>query len=76
VAQPEVVGAAPLNVNIGSAVGNADASGCEGLTSVLKRRHDWRRYHGVDGTSRRVGFVVIADNLINIAVFATARATA
>jgi len=52
--------------------------GCEGRISVLKRRHGLRRcrYHGVDGMHRWVGFGVIADNLINIATFASARATA
>jgi IS5 family transposase len=52
--------------------------GCEGRISVLKRRHGLRRcrYHGVDGMHRWVGFGVIADNLMNIAAFARARATA
>jgi IS5 family transposase len=52
--------------------------GCEGRISVLKRRHGLRRcrYHGVDGMHRWVGFGVIADNLINIANFTRARATA
>src|SRR5436190_21218000 len=52
--------------------------GCEGRISVLKRRHGLRRcrYHGVDGMHRWVGFGVIADNLVNIATFAHARATA
>jgi IS5 family transposase len=52
--------------------------GCEGRISVLKRRHglDRCRYHGDDGMHRWVGFGVIADNLINIATFANARATA
>lgn len=52
--------------------------GCEGRISVLKRRHglDRCRYHGEDGMHRWVGFGVIADNLMNIATFATARATA
>lgn len=52
--------------------------GCEGRISVLKRRHGLRRcrYHGVDGMHRWVGFGVIADNLINIASFTKARATA
>jgi transposase-like protein DUF772/DDE family transposase len=52
--------------------------GCEGRISVLKRRHGLRRcrYHGVDGMHRWVGFGVIADNLMNIATFAKARATA
>jgi IS5 family transposase len=52
--------------------------GCEGRISVLKRRHGLRRcrYHGVDGMHRWVGFGVIADNLMNIATFTTARATA
>jgi IS5 family transposase len=51
--------------------------GCEGRISVLKRRHGLRRcrYHGVDGMHRWVGFGVIADNLMNIATFAQARAT-
>ena len=50
---------------------------CEGRISVLKRRHGLRRcrYHGVDGMHRWVGFGVIADNLMNIATFAHARAT-
>jgi IS5 family transposase len=45
---------------------------------VLKRRHGLRRcrYHGVDGMHRWVGFGVIADNLMNIATFRQARATA
>jgi IS5 family transposase len=52
--------------------------GCEGRISVLKRRHGLRRcrYHGLDGMHRWVGLGVIADNLINIATFAGARATA
>jgi IS5 family transposase len=52
--------------------------GCEGRISVLKRRHGLRRcrYHGVAGMHRWVGFGVIADNLMNIATFANARATA
>jgi IS5 family transposase len=52
--------------------------GCEGRISVLKRRHGLRRcrYHGVAGMHRWVGFGVIADNLINIATFTNARATA
>jgi IS5 family transposase len=52
--------------------------GCEGRISVLKRRHGLRRcrYHGVDGMHRWVGFGVIADNLMNIATFANARAAA
>jgi len=52
--------------------------GCEGRISVLKRRHRLRRcrYHGVDGMHRWVGFGVIADNVMNIATFARARATA
>ena len=52
--------------------------GCEGRISVLKRRHGLRRcrYHGVDGMHRWVGFGVIADNLMNIATFTSARATA
>jgi IS5 family transposase len=50
--------------------------GCEGRISVLKRRHglDRCRYHGDDGMHRWVGFGVIADNLMNIATFAKARA--
>jgi IS5 family transposase len=50
--------------------------GCEGRISVLKRRHGLRRcrYHGVNGMHRWVGFGVIADNLMNIATFANARA--
>jgi IS5 family transposase len=52
--------------------------GCEGRISVLKRRHGLRRcrYHGVDGMHRWVGFGVIADNLMSIATFTRARATA
>jgi IS5 family transposase len=52
--------------------------GCEGRISVLKRRHglDRCRYHGDDGMHRWVGFGVIADNLMNIATFAKARAAA
>lgn len=52
--------------------------GCEGRISVLKRRHglDRCRYHGEDGMHRWVGFGVIADNLMNIATFAKARAAA
>jgi len=52
--------------------------GCEGRISVLKRRHGLRRcrYHGVNGMHRWVGFGVIADNLMNIATFVNARATA
>jgi transposase-like protein DUF772/DDE family transposase len=52
--------------------------GSEGRISVLKRRHGLRRcrYHGVEGIHRWVGLGVIADNLMNIATFAHARATA
>jgi IS5 family transposase len=52
--------------------------GCEGRISVLKRRHGLRRcrYHGVDGMHRWVGFGVIADNLINIGRYQSARAAA
>ena len=52
--------------------------GCEGRISVLKRRHGLRRcrYHGINGMHRWVGFGVIADNLMNIATFAKARAAA
>jgi transposase, IS5 family len=52
--------------------------GCEGRISVLKRRHGLRRcrYHGLEGMHRWVGFGVIADNLMNIATFARARAAA
>ena len=52
--------------------------GCEGRISVLKRRHglDRCRYHGEDGMHRWVGFGVIADNLMNIATFATEPAAA
>jgi IS5 family transposase len=52
--------------------------GCEGRISVLKRRHGLRRcrYHGVAGMHRWVGLGVIADNLMNIATFTRARATA
>ncbi len=52
--------------------------GCEGRISVLKRRHGLRRcrYHGLDGMHRWVGLGVIADNLMNIATFTRARATA
>jgi len=50
--------------------------GCEGRISVLKRRHGLRRcrYHGLDGMHRWVGLGVIADNLMNVATFARARA--
>ena len=52
--------------------------GCEGRISVLKRRHGLRRcrYHGVDGMARWIGLGVIADNLMNIAIFGNARAAA
>jgi transposase, IS5 family len=52
--------------------------GCEGRISVIKRRHGLRRcrYHGTDGMARWVGLGVIADNLMNIATFVNARATA
>ena len=52
--------------------------GCEGRISVLTRRHGLHRcrYHGVAGMHRWVGFGVIADNLMNIATFTRARATA
>ena len=52
--------------------------GCEGRISVIKRRHGLRRcrYHGTDGMARWVGLGVIADNLINTAIFAKARAAA
>jgi IS5 family transposase len=50
--------------------------GCEGRISVIKRRHGLRRcrYHGTDGMTRWVGLGVIADNLINTAVFSKVRA--
>jgi IS5 family transposase len=43
-------------------------TGCEGRSSVAKRRHGLRRclYRGMDGMKRWVGLGVIADNLINI----------
>ena len=43
-------------------------TGCEGLISVLKRRHGLNRsrYKGDDGIKRWVGLGVIADNFINI----------
>jgi IS5 family transposase len=52
--------------------------GCEGRISVIKRRHGLRRcrYHGADGMRRWVGLGVIADNLMNTALFSNARATA
>jgi transposase, IS5 family len=52
--------------------------GCEGRISVIKRRHGLRRcrYHGTDGMARWVGLGVIADNLMNVATFVNARATA
>ena len=52
--------------------------GCEGRISVIKRRQGLRRcrYHGTDGMARWVGLGVIADNLMNIATFVNARATA
>jgi len=52
--------------------------GCEGRISVINRRHGLRRcrYHGTDGMARWVGLGVIADNLMNIASFVNARATA
>lgn len=52
--------------------------GCEGRISVIKRRPGLRRcrYHGTAGMARWVGLGVIADNLINIARFANARAAA
>ena len=52
--------------------------GCEGRISVIKRRHGLRRcrYHGTAGMARWVGLGVIADNLMNIAIFVNARATA
>jgi transposase, IS5 family len=52
--------------------------GCEGRISVIKRRHGLRRcrYHGTDGMARWVGLGVIADNLINTALFSKARAAA
>jgi IS5 family transposase len=45
-------------------------TGCEGRISVLKRRHGLRRcrYRGGEGMHRWVGFGVIADNLINMAI--------
>ncbi|PYQ92655.1 MAG: ISNCY family transposase [Acidobacteria bacterium] len=52
--------------------------GSEGRISVLKRRHGLTRcrYHGRDGMHRWVGLGVIADNLITIARFTSARAIA
>jgi transposase, IS5 family len=52
--------------------------GCEGRISVIKRRHGLRRchYHGTDGMARWVGLGVIADNLLNTALFSKARAAA
>jgi IS5 family transposase len=52
--------------------------GCEGRISVIKRRHGLRRcrYHGTDGMARWVGLGVIADNLINTALFSKARVAA
>ena len=52
--------------------------GCEGRISVITRRHGLRRcrYHGTDGMARWVGLGVIADNLINTAIFSKARAAA
>jgi IS5 family transposase len=43
-------------------------TGCEGLISVLKRRHgvNRSRYKGTEGMRRFVGLSVIADNLIHI----------
>lgn len=43
-------------------------TGCEGRSSVLKRRHGLTRcrYRGVEGIKRWVGFGVLADSLINI----------
>ena len=43
-------------------------TGCEGRISLLKRRHGLNRcrYKGMPGIERRVGFGVIADNLINL----------
>jgi IS5 family transposase len=43
-------------------------TGCEGRSSVSKRRHGLNRcrYRGDDGMQRWVGLGVIADNLINI----------
>jgi IS5 family transposase len=52
--------------------------GCEGRISVIRRRHGLRqcRYHGGDGMARWVGLGVIADNVINTAVFMNARKAA
>jgi transposase-like protein DUF772/DDE family transposase len=52
--------------------------GSEGRISVLKRRHGLTRcrYHGRDGMHRWVGLGVIADNLVTIARFTSARAAA
>jgi IS5 family transposase len=43
-------------------------TGCEGRSSVIKRRHGLARcrYHGLHGMRRWVGLGVIADNLINL----------
>jgi len=53
-------------------------TGCEGRISVLKRRHGLRRcrYHGQAGMHRWVGLGVIADNLINVAIFMDRRTAA
>jgi IS5 family transposase len=51
--------------------------GCEGRTSVIKRRHGLRRcrYHGADGTARWVGLGVIANNLVSTATCVNAGTT-
>jgi IS5 family transposase len=52
--------------------------GSEGRISALKRRHGLIRcrYHGLDGMHRWVGLGVIANNLVSIATYARAWATA
>ena len=43
-------------------------TGCEGRSSVLKRRHGLNRcrYRGFEGMQRWIGLGVIADNIIQI----------
>ena len=69
---------ARMNANAGSGAGNAGASAAKAASVCSNGAMDCDRcrYHGVDGMHRWVGFGVIADNLMNIATFAKARATA
>ena len=67
-----------MNTNAGSVAANAGASGAKAASvcSNVAMACAAVATHGVDGMHRWVGFGVIADNLMNIATFVSARATA